>query len=83
MPRKVLIAYQMSVTNLQGLIDAIANLSRGGLPGAVSQLTVGSDLSAMFMNWRQGAMAHWTYGILWPVLRVTVFPDDILMVIRG
>lgn len=32
--------YQVTVSNLQGLVDAIANLSWSGLPGAVAQLTV-------------------------------------------
>jgi hypothetical protein len=32
--------YQMTVSDLQRLVDAIANLTRSGLPGTVSQLTI-------------------------------------------
>lgn len=32
--------YQMSVSSLQRLVDAISNLSRSSLPGSISQLSV-------------------------------------------
>lgn len=35
--------YEVSVSNLQGLIDAIADLAGSGLPGTISQLTVVED----------------------------------------
>ena len=70
--------YKMAVANLQGLVDTIANFTRTGLPGSVSQLSaeqvVVSERTGVVVKVHSAA----TYGILWPVLRVTVFPEDIV-----
>ena len=79
------LAYKMAVSNLQGLVDAISHLAGGGLPGTVSQLSAGKRFSAHSpRNAQRGGERHSnTYGILWPVLSVTVLPEDILMEAEG
>jgi hypothetical protein len=37
------VAYKVSVSDLQGLVDAIADLTRSSLPGTISQLTVAEN----------------------------------------
>jgi hypothetical protein len=69
----VKVTYEVSVADLQRLVDTIANLTRSGLPGTVSQLTETDSLAELRCSDIRGA-----YGILWPVLSVTVFPEDIL-----
>jgi len=39
------VAYQMTVSDLQRLVDTIANLARSGLPGTVSQLPMATSAS--------------------------------------
>ena len=78
-------AYKMAVSNLQGLVDAISHLAGGGLPGTVSQLSAGKRVSAHGPGnaQRRGKRHLKTYGILWPVLSVTVLPEDILIEVEG
>ena len=38
----------MPVADLQGLVDAIANFTRSGLPGTISQLTMPISGSSMY-----------------------------------
>lgn len=39
------VTYQMTVSDLQRLVDTIANLARSGLPGTVSQLPMTTSAS--------------------------------------
>jgi hypothetical protein len=66
--------YQVAVTSLQGLIDSLADLARGRLPGTKAQLAgrgVSDGVSKVSI------FEEYTHGIWWPVLRVTFFPRDI------
>jgi hypothetical protein len=69
----------VSVTDFEGLVDAIAYFARCGLPCAITQLTIiESRVSEeKLIECCYGTLD--TYGILWPVLRVTVFPDDMML----
>jgi hypothetical protein len=63
----------VAVTSLQGLIDCLADLARGRLPGTKAQLAergVSDGVSTSIFG-------EYTHGIWWPVLRVTFFPRDI------
>ncbi|KAI6749377.1 hypothetical protein HG530_015216 [Fusarium avenaceum] len=60
---------QVSVADLEGLVDTLADLTGRGLPCAVSQET-GEQISSFL----PASFAGFTYGILAPVLRVKVFP---------
>ena len=51
--------YQVTVSDLQGLVDAIANLTRGSLPGTISQLTMQNVSKRLNTNSNNN-----TYGIL-------------------
>lgn len=74
-----MVTHKMSVTNLQCLVDTIADLTGSGLPCTISQLT---SLKALGV-YSETLLRREAYGILWPVLRVTVFPEDILKDVYG
>jgi hypothetical protein len=63
----------VAVTGLQGLVNSLADLARGGLPGTKAQLAIMWISNVVLVS------LGCTYGIWWPVLRVTFFPRDIVV----
>jgi hypothetical protein len=66
----------VAVTGLQGLINSLTDLARGGLPGTKAQLAIMRVSNVVPVSPR------YTYGIWWPVLRVTFFPRDIVELVK-
>lgn len=66
---------EMAVAGLESLVDALADLARGGLPGAVAQSAGRWSVSRVLGT--SGELRQ-THGIWAPVLRVALFPKDMV-----
>lgn len=64
------ITYKVAVAGLEGFIHGSANLARRRLPGAKPKLAVYVSTTSVWM----GRFGFGTYGILAPVLSLTVLP---------
>jgi hypothetical protein len=63
--------HKMAVAGLKGLIDALSDLTEAGLPGAIAQSASRRQSDQKLCCWR-------THGIWAPVLRVALFPKDMM-----